>query len=316
MKYLILAYYRFCDIPDPQGEVAAHKDFLGALDARGRIYISEEGINGQMSISEEDAKTYLDWIQSRDEFRDMPIKIHDYHEHAFEKLKIKYRKQLVALDSPVDMAKTGEHLPPGKWKEMLENQGDHILIDVRNDYEWKVGHFEGAVTPACRTFREFKEYAEELKKQVNPQNTPVMMYCTGGIRCELYSALLKEKGFERVYQLDGGVINYGLSEGSKHWKGKLFVFDDRMTVPISDEDPSVISHCHRCEALAEDYYNCANMDCNHLFICCKNCLAELKGCCSKDCMEAPRVRPFKHQNPHKPFRKRHRYEIREQKAER
>ncbi len=312
MNYLIFAYYRFCAVNDPEGEVRSHKEFLEALDARGRIYISEDGINGQMSIAKQDAPAYIDWLRSRKEFSDMPVKAHEYHEHAFEKLKIKYREQLVALDCPVDMEKTGEHVPPEKWREMLEKDDGHLLIDVRNDYEWKVGRFEGAVTPECSTFREFKQFAHELQEKINPQNTPVMMYCTGGIRCELYSALLKEQGFEKVYQLDGGVINYGLKEGSKHWQGKLFVFDDRMTVPISDEETPVISRCHRCEAPTEDYYNCANMDCNDLFLCCKDCLNNLKGCCSKECTEAPRVRPFQHQNPHKPFRKRHSYSMQPQ----
>ena len=191
---------------------------------------------------------------------------------------------------------------------MLESNDDHIVIDVRNDYEWKVGHFDGAVTPPLSTFREFRDYAKELQDKIDPKNTKVMMYCTGGIRCELYSSLLKEEGIEKVYQLDGGVINYGLKEGSKHWHGKLFVFDDRMTVPISDEESEVIGKCHHCSAPTDDYYNCANMDCNHLFLCCSKCLMDLKGCCKTECREAPRVRPFEHQNPHKPFRKRYQYE--------
>jgi len=304
-NYCILAYYAFQSVQDPKKEVLEHKTFLESLDSRGRIYISEQGINGQMSIAQNDLEAYVAWLKPR--FPDMPIKIHSYHEHAFEKLKIKYRKQLVALDSDVDMSLTGEHVSPQKWQEMLEQKDNHIVIDVRNDYEWKVGHFEGAVTPPLATFREFKSYAKGLQKEIDPKNTKVMMYCTGGIRCELYSALLKEEGIENVYQLDGGVINYGLKEGSKYWKGKLFVFDDRMTVPISDDETPVISQCQRCESLTDDYYNCANMDCNQLFLCCKSCLEDLKGCCCEKCQEAPRVRPFQHQNPHKPFRKRYHY---------
>lgn len=302
VKYLVLAYYRFCQVDKPCGEVALHKSFLEKLNARGRIYISEEGINGQMSISEKDAPAYIDWMHSRDEFQGIPFKIHEYHEHVFEKLKIKYRKQLVALDCQVDMSKSGEHVPPEKWSKMLETR-NKFLIDVRNDYEWEVGRFEGAETPPCKTFREFKEYADQLQKKIDPKNTPVMMYCTGGIRCELYSALLKKQGFEKVYQLDGGVINYGLKMGSKHWRGKLFVFDDRMTVPISGEKTLCISQCHFCSTRTDDYYNCANMDCNTLFLSCRKCLEYNIGCCSSECTQAPRVRPFSHQNPHKPFRK-------------
>ena len=131
-----------------------------------------------------------------------------------------------------------------------------------------------------------------------------MMYCTGGIRCESYSALLKKEGFEQVYQLDGGVINYGLEEGNKHWKGRLFVFDDRLSVPISEEgQETLISHCHQCDTPTDVYYNCANMDCNALFLSCPTCAEKLAGCCSAECVEAPRVRPFEKKERPKPFRK-------------
>ncbi len=190
---------------------------------------------------------------------------------------------------------------------MLENDSKRVLIDVRNEYEWKVGHFKGADLPPCDTFREFKDYADSLKDKVDAKNTPVMMYCTGGIRCELYSAVLKSKGFEKVYQLEGGVINYGLKQGSDHWLGKLFVFDDRLTIPISEEATPVIGQCHHCHQPADTYYNCANMDCNCLFICCKECALKFIGCCQDSCCDAERVRPFNKDQAHKPFRKRHHY---------
>jgi len=305
--YQVLAYYHFSPIEDAKEEVRLHKEFLEKLDARGRIYISEEGINGQVSIHEKDAPTYIEWLQGKKEFQGMQIKVHTWEEHAFFKLKIKYREQIVALDTKVDMKETGIHLSPENWKKMMETSDDHIMIDVRNDYEWKVGHFEGAELPAYRTFREFKEYAQNLREETDSPEKPVMMYCTGGIRCELYSAYLKQLGFKKIYQLDGGVINYGLKMGSDHWLGKLFVFDDRMTVPISDDKHEVIGKCHACGAPTEDYYNCANMDCNDLFLACPECIKKEKGCCSSVCCEAPRVRPYAHQNPHKPFRKAYHY---------
>lgn len=306
MTHQILAYYLFTDIKDPELEVLRHKAFCGSRDIRGRIYISKDGINGQMSASNDDAQAYMAWMQSNSPFEEIEFKLDPYHEHAFEKLIIKHKQQLVALDCPVDMEKTGVHVEPSEWKEMLTKE-DKVLIDVRNDYEWKVGRFEGAETPECATFREFREYAENLKNRIDPRNTPVMMYCTGGIRCEVYSAYLKERGFKKVYQLKGGIINYGHKEGSKRWKGKLFVFDDRMTAPISNEETETIGKCHRCETPTEAYYNCANMDCNHLFLSCDACLKELEGCCEEPCKKAPRVRPYHQQNAHKPFRKWYRY---------
>jgi UPF0176 protein len=305
--YYCLAYYQFSPINDPHGEVLLHKEYLSNKDAKSRIYISEEGINGQMSASREDALKYIDWMHSRPEFANVHFKIHEYHEHAFPRLQIKYRKKLVALDQPVNITLQGEHLPPEKWKEMLASKDPYVLLDIRNDYEWKVGHFKGAELPPCETFRDFRTYVENLNTKIQDKKTPVMMYCTGGIRCELYSAVLKENGFDQVYQLEGGIINYGLKEGSEHWLGKLFVFDDRLTVPISEEETPVIGQCAFCEAPTESYYNCANVECNHLYLCCPSCLKELVGCCSHECTQAPRIRPYHEQNPHKPFRKWHHY---------
>lgn len=299
----ILAFYHFSLIKEPLLEVLSHKVFCSGRDIRGRIYISEQGINAQMSASEKDAEEYIKWISTHPSFQNLHIKQDDYHEHAFAKTIIKYRRQLVALDLEVPLDKRGEHVSPQKWNEMLENEKNRVLIDVRNDYEWKVGYFKDAELPPCNTFREFQHYADKLKEQIDPQKTPVMMYCTGGIRCELFSAFLKQKGFEKVYQLEGGVINYGHKQGSKNWQGKLFVFDDRMTVPISKEETTIIGKCHHCGTSNESYYNCANMDCNYLFLCCKECLTQFQGCCKQECMGSSRLRPYHELNPHKPFRK-------------
>lgn len=304
--YLVLAYYHITPIADPKNEVLIHKNFFKGRDVTSRIYISEEGINGQMSASLQDAEDYITWMGTREEFKDMPFKISPHHEQAFPRTVVKFRKQLVGYTRPVDMTTRGVHVSPKQWKEMLEKKDEKILIDVRNDYEWKVGRFDGAELPPCETFREFDQYSQDLKTKVDPKTTPVMMYCTGGIRCEYYSAILMEHGFEKVYQLEGGVINYGLQEGTEHWLGKLFVFDDRLVVPIADEKTPVIGTCHHCNNLFESYYNCANMDCNKLFICCPDCLKEFAGTCSKDCQCADRVRPYHHQT-HKPFLRMHNY---------
>ncbi|MCE2982371.1 MAG: rhodanese-related sulfurtransferase [Parachlamydia sp.] len=305
--YFVLAFYHFTPIQDPINEVEKHKAFFAGRDLTSRIYISEQGINGQMSAVKEDAEAYMNWLHAQPLFENIHFKIHTYHENVFPRQIVKVRKQLVALDEEVDLEQAGEHVSPSVWKEMLNREERPLLLDVRNEYEWQVGRFDGAECPPCETFREFKSYASELKEKVNPEKTPVMMYCTGGIRCELYSALLKKEGFKDVYQLNGGIINYGLREGSEHWLGKLFVFDDRMTVPISEEPAPVIGTCHHCGSSVESYYNCANMDCNHLFLSCPACVEKSSGCCQQACIEAPRVRPYHQQNPHKPFKKWYNY---------
>lgn len=305
--YICLAYYFFTPIGDPHAEVAIHKEFFKDKDVRSRIYISEQGINGQMSASQEAAKQYIDWMHSRECFADIHFKLQPHHEHAFPRCTVKHRKELVAVGMDVNLDKRGEHVSPERWKSMLESDDHHVLIDVRNDYEWKVGRFEGAELPPCDDFRAFPEYAKELQTRVDPKKTPVMMYCTGGIRCEIFSSILLESGFENVYQLDGGIINYGEKVGSAHWLGKLFVFDDRLTVPVAEEPTPVIGECLYCKAESEAYYNCANMDCNKLYLCCKSCLEKSLGCCCETCTQAPRRRPYAHQEAHKPFRKWYHY---------
>ena len=307
-KYCILAFYCYTDIEDPHLEVKRHRKFLKELDAKARIYIAYNGINAQMSLRQEDAYSYIDWLKSDPRFANTMFKMDPSDEHVFPRLTIKFRKQLVSLDKLPDIAKGGEHVPPEKWKKMLEERDENtILIDVRNGYESNIGHFDGAECPPLEAFREFPQYAEELAHRKDPKNTKVMMYCTGGIRCETYSALLKELGFNEVYQLLGGVIHYGHEVGNEHWKGKLFVFDDRLSAPLSDEKHELISNCHFCNKKCDTYYNCANMDCNELFLCCPDCAEKYRGCCCEECSKTKRRRPYEKTERPKPFRKWYHY---------
>ena len=304
MDYTVIAFYLFTKIEDPALEIKKQKAFCKNRDMKGRIYISEEGFNGQLSGAKLDAEAYIEWMRLDSRFENIDFKLHEDDRNVFSKMTIKYREQIVAMDEPAELANTGEHLSSSEWDKMLdEKDDDTVLIDVRNDYEWKVGHFDGAQLPKLDTFREFPQYAKDLKEKKDPKKTKVMMYCTGGIRCEVFSAHMKEIGFENVYQLDGGVIKYGLEHKSKHWKGRLFVFDDRMVIPISQENEEIISKCHFCQTKADHYYNCANMDCNDLIIACPDCFVEHKGCCNEKCETEGRVRPIGKDEVKTPFRK-------------
>jgi UPF0176 protein len=304
-KYFVLAYYCFTDIENPRQVVKEHKSFIENLDLTCRVYISEEGINGQLSAKAEDAGKYMDWLKSYSFFKNIEFKVHYSSENVFPRQTVKYRKQLVALDSKVNAKGSKGHTSPDEWRQMMESDEEYLMLDVRNDYESKIGHFEGAVCPDLTQFRDFKEYAKDLTKSKKPEKTKVMMYCTGGIRCELYSEVLREQGYEDVYQLDGGVIKYGLEEKGKHWKGKLFVFDDRVTVPVNEVNPETISSCEFCEEKSDKYYNCANMKCNELFLACPKCIEECEGCCCKDCTHSDSTRPVSEQRKGKPFRRYH-----------
>lgn len=301
--YYALAYYKIQKVDSPVFEVKNHKKFFNDLDIKGRIYISEEGINGQVSVSKKDFLDFERWMEEHPFFCGCSIKKQSIEDHIFDRMTIKYRKELVAVGIPIDFSKRGEHISPDKWRETLDSEDENLLvIDVRNDYEGKVGHFEKAHIPPLKTFKEFPQYVEKLKEQYDPKKTKVLMYCTGGIRCEFFSPLMKEAGYENVFQLDGGVIGYGLKEGDKHWKGKLFVFDDRLVTSISSEKGEIISECDLCSEKTDRYVNCANMDCNKLFIVCDSCIEKEKGLCSKECGKG-RIRPFKHEHYPKPFRR-------------
>ncbi len=308
--YCVIAFYIFTPIEDAKKEVSKHMDFFKDRDIKSRIYISHQGINGQMSALKEHGTEYMQWLRSDERFKEIDFKIHEHHEQVFPRATVKLKKQLVALDHNANPHEAGPHLKPAKWKQMLEEEQENVLLlDVRNDYEWKVGHFEGAVKPELDIFRKFPEYAKELKKTYDPKTTKVMMYCTGGIRCELYSALMINEGFETVYQLEGGVIKYGQEEGETKWLGKLFVFDDRMAIPISNENAApVIGTCHHCGTKSDTYRNCASMNCNELFLCCSDCAEKHAGCCGENCQGSDRLRIYKKEENPKPFRRKHYYE--------
>jgi UPF0176 protein len=304
MDFAVIAYYHFFSIENPQKEAMEHKAFLASLGAKGRIYFAKEGINAQLALHKEHLDRYLQYLEADPRYSGVDIKIQWFDEPPFAKLTVKGKEQLVALDCKVDLSKRGEYMNPTDWEKRLETKDPHtVVVDVRNNYESGIGHFEGALRPDVETFREFTTWLEAFKKEYDPKTTTVMTYCTGGIRCELFSPLLKEAGYENVYQLQGGVIRYGEEKGDSHWLGKLFVFDDRLVIPLDNMRQNTISQCHKCSEAADTYYNCANMDCNTLFVSCSCCIKETSGCCSPDCQEKGRVRPFDAEARVRPFRK-------------
>jgi len=305
MDYSVFAYYVIHPLEDPEKERKEHDRFLRTLDSKGRIYISSEGVNAQLSLHNKDVEPFLEWLLSDQRYASADVKIHHWPEHPFHRLSVKVKKELVAMNQEVDFEKRGRYLTPKEWRfEMEKRDPNTLVIDVRNKYESDIGHFEGAVCPNLETFREFPSFVKELAERVDPEKTKVLMYCTGGIRCEVYSPLLKEAGFKEIFQLKGGVIGYGIEEGQSHWRGKLFVFDDRLVVPISKEEAEPIASCKFCQEKYDSYHNCANMDCNALFIACPNCIEKEEGCCQKGCLETGRVRKIEKSSSHpKPFRR-------------
>lgn len=288
IERITLSFYKYVHIDDPK---ALQQELLGrwgALGCLGRIYVAHEGINAQMNVPKKNWDQFDAYMKSQSAFAGIPYKIavEEGNAPSFYKLTIKVKKKIVADgldDASFDVTNTGQYLTAKEMNEYIEDP-EAIVIDMRNAYESEIGHFEGAVCPDVDTFRdELKHVPEKLRVH---KNKKIALYCTGGIRCEKASAWLKHNGFEHVKHLKGGIIDYKHQvdrEGLPNkFKGKNFVFDERMGERIGDE---VISFCHLCAHNKSDKHrHCNNKACHVLFLCCENCLEKKKGYCSYKCM--------------------------------
>ena len=250
----------------------------------GRVYLAEEGINAQMSIPEPHWESFVEYLNTVSAFANMTFREAVEESTSFWKLTIKIRQKLVAdglSDQAIDLSQIGEHLSAEKWNNLLSDPSS-ICVDMRNAYESEIGKFEKAYCPPSLTFKDSLPMVREKLK--GKESQPIMLYCTGGIRCEKASAYLRRHGFEQVKQLKGGIIDYAHQVKEKgltnKFRGKNFVFDHRTAEKISDE---VIAHCHQCEAVCDTHTNCRNLSCNRLFIQCPQCQKKYDGCCSTEC---------------------------------
>jgi UPF0176 protein len=284
-KRTTISFYRYVILPDPNTFRNELYRELDALNVFGRIYLAQEGINAQISVPVHYWDRFITTINRYDSLHNMPYKIAVEDDgKSFYKLKIKVRKKIVAdglNDDAFDVTNVGKHLTAREFNEAVEKE-ETILVDMRNHYESEIGHFRGAICPDADTFREeLPLVLEELKDK---KDKKVVLYCTGGIRCEKASAYLKHHGFEDVNQLFGGIIDYARQikdEGLENkFLGKNFVFDERLGETISSE---IISSCHQCGNPCNTHTNCKNDDCHLLFIQCAQCAAEMNECCSSEC---------------------------------
>jgi UPF0176 protein len=294
---LTISFYTYAKIQNT--EIFRNHMFLAwnDLDVLGRIYIAKEGINAQLSVPADnfhDFKIHLDTIAFLENVR---INIAIEHDNfAFLKLKVKVRDKIVAdglNDDTFDVTNKGIHVGAAQFNALIEDPNT-VLVDMRNHYESEIGHFKNAITPDVDTFRESLDIIENDLKD-SKEDKKLVMYCTGGIRCEKASAYYKHKGFKNVFQLEGGIINYvrQINENGLDNKfiGKNFVFDERRSERISD---AVIANCHQCGNPADLHTNCANEACHLLFIQCDDCKETMENCCSSNCKEINQL-PFEEQ---------------------
>ncbi|MEX2381848.1 MAG: rhodanese-related sulfurtransferase [Opitutales bacterium] len=276
-EHLVLLYYKYVCIDDPEQFAKDQRALCRELGLKGRVIVAREGINGTVSGPDEAAEAYREALLQDPRFAGMPFKLSRGPANVFPKLSIKVRPEIVTLgvDLPFDPEEdSATHLPPSVWKRLAEEDPDAVVFDVRNDYESAVGRFRGAITPAMGNFRDLPE---ALKKYGHLRGKKILMYCTGGIRCEKASALFHREGFRDVYQLDGGIMNYekNLGAGDDLWEGDCFVFDERVVLPMATaRGKTPIGRCAHSGRPSCNYVNCVHNPCNRLFLAAKEILSD------------------------------------------
>jgi UPF0176 protein len=286
-KRKTVSFYSYVILEDPNKlRDELYLDWL-KLGVLGRIYLAQEGINAQLSVPVHNWEALQSNIHSNKYFADIPFKtgIED-NGHSFFKLIIKVRNQIVADGLPIDdydVTNVGKHLTAKQWNNAMENGA--TVVDMRNHYESEIGKFKGAFCPDVDTFQQELPVVKEMLK--GKEKAQVLLYCTGGIRCEKTSAYLKHHGFQDINQLHGGIIDYArqLKEDKtlkNNYIGKNFVFDERRGERISED---IISSCHQCGSEFDTHVNCANVNCNLLFLQCDSCQIKHENCCSVECIE-------------------------------
>ncbi len=288
MKHEILLYYKYATIRNPEAFMAEHKAFCQKRNLKGRIIIAKEGINGTLEGLTKDTRAYRKFLTSKKGFAKIHWKISEGNGGVFPRLSIKVRPEIVSLslhkakDTDVDPRKTtGVHLKPEQLKKWFDKGEEFTIIDMRNDYEHKVGAFKGSVLPQLKNFRDLPKVLPKLKKYADKK---VLTVCTGGVRCEKASGYLIKKGFKDVYQLDGGIVSYMEKYPGKHFNGALYVFDGRVTMAFPGER-EIIGICEKCGSKTEKYADCTNDSCGSQFLCCESCTASDNAYCSQKCKD-------------------------------
>lgn len=277
----VLLYYGFTPITDPEAVRLWQRDLCELLGLTGRIIISSHGINGTLGGKMSALKKYVRKTKEFEGFGKIDFKWSDGTGSDFPRLSVKVRPELVTFGRPTEVrvAETGvvgggRHLKPEEVNKLVEERGDDVVFfDGRNAFEAKIGRFKNAVVPDTSTTRDFISELESGKYD-HLKDKPIVTYCTGGIRCEVLSSLMKERGFAEVYQIEGGIVRYGEKFGSKGlWEGSLYTFDGRMRIDF-DEETEVIGRCDTCGAATRDFVNCIDPSCHEQLLLCESCVED------------------------------------------
>ena len=276
-RIFVLLYYKFVEIKDPAFETIQHKYVCDGLGLKGRIIIAQEGINGTVAGNSAQLKRYIDYMDNHPLFDGIVFKRSYAGKMPFGKMIVKHRDEIVTLGKKVDIGNTGTYLKPSELHNLFEKDEDMVVVDMRNNYEYDVGRFEGAIQPDTTKFYELPRKIKNLKID---KDKKIVTYCTGGIRCEKATVLLKEIGYENVYQLEGGIVKYLEKYPDGYFKGKNFVFDNRMVTNVdTPSGKKILSKCEHCRQSCDRYIDCTDTKCHRLFICCKDCEKKHSGFC-------------------------------------
>src|SRR3989344_5246984 len=284
---IVSAFYKYVRIENPVEFHKEHLEYCLSIGLKGRILVGEEGINGSVYGNKHIVEKYKSELRKNPLFADIEFKENITDKPAFRKMFVRVRKEIVYSALNVDLNNTAKFIEPSKLKEWLDNNEDLVLVDMRNDYEHKIGRFMNAVTLDMKNFRDLPKSMNEIE---DLKDKKIVTYCTGGIRCEKASAFLKENGFNDVYQIKGGILKFGEEFPDTYWEGKCFVFDDRIAIEINKNDKNKLTQCQWCGNGCDDYLNCHNLDCDKLFTCCEECREEYNKSCCEECLTAPKRR--------------------------
>ena len=277
----VILYYGFAPVSDPNAVRLWQKTLCESLGLKGRILISRHGINGTLGGSMTNLKKYVKQTKEYPGFKKIDFKWSDGQGDEFPRLSVKVRNELVAFGAPDDIEVTedgivdgGAHLSPDQVHELVESRGDDVVFfDGRNAYEAKIGKFKNAVVPDVKTTKDFLGELDSGKYD-HLKDKAIVTYCTGGIRCEILSTLMKKRSFNEVYQIAGGIVRYGEAYGDQGlWEGSLYTFDGRMTVDFA-ENTEVIGRCEKCSAPTKTFHNCADDSCHRLYLLCDTCVQD------------------------------------------
>ncbi len=277
--YKILLFYRFTPLADPEAIGLWQWTLCDSLGLRGRIIISSHGINGTVGGPLSSVKKYIRMTKEWPGFKDVDFKWSEGTGHDFPRLQVRVRDELVSFGAPGDLnvdqagvVHGGPHLSPSQVHDLVATRGDEVVFfDGRNAFEAEIGRFKNAIVPNVETTHDFVEVLESGVYD-HLKDKPIITYCTGGVRCEVLSSLMLQRGFQEVYQVEGGIVRYGETFGNEGlWEGSLFIFDGRMSQEFGP-NTKIISVCERCTAPTSQYYNCANLACRQLILLCDTCI--------------------------------------------